>query len=261
MSANKTETINPSSYEHKTTGRKFGEAAFEGFATFLFMCTIFFSRGDVKVFVFGFWVILSIFGGITGAHVNPAITVGFYFTEQDWTFGLMKMGLYFLFQFTGCIVGVLLGYPFLQNNGQMFFIGTGKETLGEAFFAEFFFTGTFFFVIAVVTHAKYPTSNIAPINTALIISWFYMAATVGGPLSGSAFNPAVLLAINVTASFTRGKAALREVPYMLLGEITGVIVFALIYKYIYCPFLEHIKEENTKEYEDFTPVKTKIIEA
>jgi glycerol uptake facilitator protein len=259
-SYNKLETINPSSYEFKSTGRKFGEAGFECLATFLFMFTIFFSRGEVKIFAFGFWVIISVFGGISGAHVNPAITLGFYITEQDWVYGLLKMGLHICAQVLGCVLGVLLGYPFLGNE-PMFFIGTGTETEGRAFFGEFFLTGTFFFIIAIVCHPKHPPTNIAPINTALIVAWFYMAAEVGGKLSGSAFNPAVLLAINLTASFTsKGSAARKNIGVEILGEFLGVILFALIYRFVYCPFYELIQEEKKSPAKEFAPAEIKIAE-
>lgn len=254
MSSNIKEESNvQSSYASKTNGRKFGEAGFEFFATFLFMFSIFFARGDVKIFAFGFWVILTVFGGISGAHVNPAITLGFYITEQDWVYGLMKMGLHIVAQFLGCILGVLVGYPFLGSE-EMFFIGSGIHSHGRAFFGEFILTGTFFFIIAIVCHPKHPPTNLAPVNCLIIVAWFYMAALEGGKLSGSAFNPAVLLAINLTASMTKGSATRYNLGVMILGEFLGVIVFALIYKFIYCPFWELIQDEKNQP-EGYTQIK------
>ena len=112
MSSNIKEESNvQSSYASKTNGRKFGEAGFEFFATFLFMFSIFFARGDVRIFAFGFWVILTVFGGISGAHVNPAITLGFYITDCEYTdyfYSRLNEGLNALF--------ITAGLKFNYNN-------------------------------------------------------------------------------------------------------------------------------------------------
>lgn len=258
------DNVNPNSYEHKSTYRKLGEAGFECLATFLFMFIIFFSKGNVQVFGFGFWVLLSIFGGITGAHVNPAITLGFYVTDKDYSYGLMKMGLYFLSQFTGCILAVLLGYAMrLKSETSLFFIAPSliDATQMRSFFGEFFATGTFFFVIAVVCHPKYPICNSAPLNTAMIVGWFYCVAMIMGSFSGSALNPAVLLVVNIAAS-VYGKTS---VPYKflgvdILGQLTGVVAFGLIYTFIYCPFLDMMHEENNAKAAEFKKAEIKASE-
>jgi glycerol uptake facilitator-like aquaporin len=255
--------VNGSPYANKSISRKLGEAGFECFATFLFMCTIFFTKGQVEYFGFGFWVILSVFGPISGGHVNPAVTIAFYFIEQDWVYGLMKMGLYIVAQFIGCFAGVGLAYGIVGE--QIFQVGTGSELFKQAFFAEFFFTGTFFFIIAVCTHAKYPPTKFGPFNCAIIIAWFFMCCKAGGHLSGAAYNPAVLLALNLTTSaFGKNKEmATKNVPPMVAGEIVGAVVFAMVFKYVYCPFYEMIMDEknNASESNGFLEVKTKSIEA
>lgn len=245
-----------SAYEKKRTVRKLGEAAMEGFATFLFMSAIFYCRGNVALFAFGFWVILSVFGGISGAHVNPAITIGFYFVEQDWLYGLLKMALYTLFQFIGCIAGVFIGTVIVGEKPIAVITPNGISDW-QVFFSEFFFTGTFFFVIAIATHAKYPPTKFAPVNCALIIAWFYMAVNGGAVLSGAALNPAVLLTLNLSSKISAGNEVMKRIPMMVLGEIVGVIIFAVIFKYIYSPFWELVNDEKEKEAE-FTPVKNKV---
>lgn len=236
-----------STYGQKPFLRKLGEASFEGLATFLFMCTIYFSRGKIEIFIFGFWVILSCFGGISGAHVNPAISLGFYAIQGDHFHGLLKLFLYTVFQLFGCILGALLAFYVVQS--EVIYIhpyeGVGE---GNVFFSEFFFTGTFFFFIAFVCHEKHPPSNIVPLNTGIIVAWFYLIVNAGSKLSGAAFNPAVLITLNALARFGAHKTgAFAHVWIMIGAQLLGVIVFGLIFKYIFVPFYEITHQKNKKE--------------
>jgi len=148
------------------------------------------------------------------------------------------------------------------------FLGDGQtspnSTIGLRFFAEFFATGSFLFVIAIATHPKYPPSKMAPINTAIIIGWFYCVASIAGTMSGGALNPAVLLAINGLAS-NRGidGVNMRYTTERILGEILGVIFFACVFRYIYSPFLVYCNEdvpEKTGEGQNFVEAKTQYSE-
>jgi len=246
-----------SSYAQTPFIKKLGEASFEGLATFLFMCTIYFSKGRIEIFIFGMWVILSCFGGISGAHVNPAITLGFYAIQGDYFHGLLKLFLYTIFQLFGCILGAFLAFYVVQ--AEVIYIqpyqGVG---VGNVFFSEFFFTGTFFFFIAFVCHEKYPPSKIVPVNTAIIVAWFYLIVNAGSKLSGAAFNPAVLITLNALARFGAHKSgAFAHVWVMIAAQLLGVLVFSFIFKYIFVPFYEFTHQQNTKDRknnEDFQKV-------
>jgi len=235
-----------SAYGEKSLSRKLGEASFEGLATFLFMCAIYFSKGKIEIFIFGMWVILSCFGGLSGAHVNPAITLGFYSIQGDYIHGLVKFFLYLAFQMLGCTLGALLAYYLVQS--ELIYIHPYQGVSeGNIFFSEFFFTGTFFFFIAFVCHEKYPPSNIVPVNTGIIVAWFYLIVNAGSKLSGAAFNPAVLITLNTLARFGAAKTeAFNHVWIMIGAQFAGVLVFGLIFKFIFVPFYEATHQSNKK---------------
>jgi len=233
----------------KGIARKLGEASFEGLATFLFMCAIYFSKGKIEIFIFGMWVILSCFGGLSGAHVNPAITLGFYAIQGDYLNGASKLCLYAFFQMLGCILGALLAFYVVQQD-VIYIQPYQGVTEANIFFTEFFFTGTFFFFIAFVCHEKYPPSNIIPVNTAIIVSWFYLILNAGSKLSGAAFNPAVLITLNALARYGANKeGAFTHVWVMVGAQLIGVIIFGLIFKYLFVPFYEITHEKKNKKTE------------
>lgn len=235
--------INLQEYEQKSFNNYLYLSAFDGFATLLFMLSILFSEGNVKIFSFGFWAILSTFGGISGAHLNPAVTLGFYVTFGNWgLWGLLKMLLYVLFQFLGCFIAAGIKFGVVGKEQGAFAINGKCTTELCAFFGEFFYTGTFFFVISICTHPKYAPSKIGAINCAIIIAWFYSACEEGANLSGSAYNPAVLITIAIMNTFDHKVTQL--ITYKILGELLGVVVFGFIYKFIYCPGLEWVIKKN-----------------
>lgn len=235
------------------------KSVYEGLATFLFMCSIYFSKGRIEIFAFGFWVILSCFGGISGAHVNPAITLGFYVIQGDYLKGLLKLLLYTVFQFIGCILGAFLAF-YVVSEEVIYIEPYPGISEGNVFFSEFFFTGTFFFFIAFCCHEKYPPSNIAPINTAIIVSWFYLIVNAGSKLSGAAFNPAVLITLNALARFGAHKSgAFQHVWIMIGAELVGVFIFGLIFKFLFVPFYEFTHESKSKAKNDeYKEVKIQV---
>lgn len=211
---------------------------FELVGTFFFMIVIYFSGADVAKFVFGFWVILSLFAPFSGAHVNPAITLGCYIYECRWVNGLPKLFLYWLAQFIGAFLGVLLSRG-IWGSEKIVYVGVPtNEGAGIVFFSETFFTGTFCFVILFVCSKITSPFKQGPLNCALIVSWFYIICRAGSGLSGAAYNPAILTALNVVASVSKDPDATHYLLLMILGELVGVCIFAAIFKWVFENYFE-----------------------
>lgn len=210
------------------------QSSFEGFATFFFMISIYFSKGDIKIFIFGMWAVLCCFGIVSGAHVNPAITFGFYVYESNWLWGALKFTFYFFFQIIGCILGALLAKVLVGLDSV--YVVVPKSQSFNIYFSEFFFTGTFFFFIAYVVDPKIRITEHGPLQCALIVGWFYLIVNAGSFLSGAAYNPAVLLVLNVIAYILGEKNATSHIPLMICAEFIGAGIFALIFKYVFKPY-------------------------
>lgn len=208
------------------------KAIYEFVGIFFFVCTIYFTSGDVNKFIFGFWVILTFFGSYSGAHVNPAITFGCYIYDGKWFLGIIKLLLYWTAHIFGA--GLAAKFSYYVTHKEIFVALPAASNTFEVFFSEFMFTGTFLFVILFVcSDITGPQIGSTPMKTALIVGWFYCAVHMGSHLSGAAYNPAILLALNSFEYFLGNVKALNKIWYMVGAEFLGALVFALCFKYIF----------------------------
>jgi glycerol uptake facilitator-like aquaporin len=241
--------------ENKTKRSTFFDAFYDGVGTFLLICAIYYCKGDITKFVIGFWVILTIFGEYSGAHLNPAVTFGIYIYEHKFFEGLWKLVLYWIFQFGGAIGGAMVSRNFYKQPASF---GLPKDnTLFDILFIESLFTGLFIFIILQVAvspitgfkskHTTYGIDNSAPFRSALIVGWFYLLVNAGFYISGAAFNPAVLSVINFLASESTDAGVMKYVCYMIAAEMAGALVFALLHKLMFETYIDSIHPERSEE--------------
>jgi len=60
------------------------------------------------------FAIVMIFGGVSGGHFNPAVTLGVYVREAKWAGNFLFMIMIIASQITGALVGMLLSYVVLR---------------------------------------------------------------------------------------------------------------------------------------------------
>ena len=210
------------------------QSMYEFIGTFMFMSIIYFCKGDVTKFVFGFWVILSVFGKFSGAHVNPAITLGFYVYEGKFLTGLPKMLLYWTAQFLGALVGASFTKLFFKD---LVYVGVPTDSgLSSVMYSEFFFTGTFLFVILWVCSKDTSPTPYGPINCAIIVAWFFLIVNAGSKLSGAAYNPAILTVLNFIAYQVKDPTAIKYLATMIFSELLGASLFAVIFAWFFEPY-------------------------
>jgi glycerol uptake facilitator-like aquaporin len=215
-------------------------AIFEMAAMFMFVNVIYFCQADVGKFIFGMWVILVLFGQFSGAHVNPAVTLGFYCYEGEYRKGLVKLLLYWLFQFAGAAIGAAISREFYKK---LIFVSVPTNRgIAEVMFSEFVFTGTFIFVILFVCSLiTRPTKN-SGWNCAVIVGWFYTIVQAGAHISGAAYNPAVLTILNLFAYESTESKALHYIVLMIVAQLLGVISHAYIFKYGFEKYIKNKME-------------------
>lgn len=146
---------------------------------------------------FGLAVMAMIYsvGNISGAHLNPAVTIGFFAAGR---LSLAKVPFYIISQLTGAFLAALLLrvlYPAHATLGATL----PHAGVWQAFLAEVVFSFILMFVILNVSTGHKEKGIMAGVAVGGTV---LMAALAGGPLSGASMNPARSLAPALVSGMT-----------------------------------------------------------
>lgn len=187
-------------------------------------------------FAFGLAVVAMAYaiGGITGCHINPAITVSMLVAGKIKTREAVN---YIIGQFIGATLAAGVLY-FIQRGMPGFEMGEwalgangwGEGYLGgynmtSAFITEAVLTFLFLFVIFATT-SKWGNGNMAGLAIGLTLVLIHLVAI---PITGTSVNPARSFG---PAIFAQGKA-LTQLWLFIVAPIVGGIAAALVWKGIF----------------------------
>ncbi len=142
-------------------------------------------------FAFGLAVVAMAYtiGGISGCHINPAITFGAYLSKR---ISGKDAAMYMLFQVMGAILGSAIIYGLLQlGKNPAGFTNTGANGFKEGelwlgFAAETIFTAIFVFVVLGTTSKK-GAGAFAGLAIGLSLVLIHIVCI---PITGTSVNPA-----------------------------------------------------------------------
>ena len=180
------------------------------------------------------------FGPISGAHLNPSVSIAFLLTNQ---MKIKEFVLYVLSQLAGALCGFFCLYQLLfalkgevtdlacNGYGEL---SPSKISAFNAFIFEI--TITCFFVYIILT-------NCTKDNAPFIISFTLGSiAFFSGSLTGGSMNPARSLA----PAIIMGGTALKQSWLFIVAPLIGGSLSACLYKFFYCKKDEK-KKENKEE--------------
>ncbi len=177
---------------------------------------------------FALLAIVYTIGSVSGAHVNPAVTLGLAAVRK---ISGRDAAIYVLCQLAGGLLGAFLVYEFFKGRGAQIDYGTPAispkflqgGSVGLAFLAEA--VGTFALMWAVMGTAVNPETpkGVAGLGIGLTLGF---AVMVFGPATGGSFNPARWLGpALVSGHWTDGWL-------YVLAPIVGAALAALLYRFV-----------------------------
>lgn len=166
-------------------------------------------------------------GGISGCHINPAITLGVYLSGR---MSGKDAGMYMLFQVIGAILGSAVLYALVSSGSHGGPTTTGSNTYADgatlqAFIAEMVFTFIFVLVVLGTTDSKKGAGNLAGLAIGLTLVLIHIVCI---PVTGTSVNPARSIG---PAIFDGGKA-LSQLWLFIVAPFVGAALSALVWKVI-----------------------------
>lgn len=167
-------------------------------------------------------------GGVSGCHINPAITLGCMLS------GRMKNVegiLYMVFQVIGAFIGSGIIYLLTQNIDMAYATTTGANacapgvSLLGGFLAEVVFTFVFVLVVLGTTDAKKGAGNFAGLAIGLSLVLVHIVCI---PITGTSVNPAR----SIAPAVFEGGAALSQLWIFIVAPFVGAALSVLVWKLI-----------------------------
>lgn len=167
-------------------------------------------------------------GGVSGCHINPAITLGCMLSgRMQGKEGMM----YMLFQVIGAFIGSTILCVLTSNIDMAYATTTGANACAPGvsviggLLAEIVFTCVFVLVVLGTTDAKKGAGNFAGLAIGLSLILVHIVCI---PITGTSVNPAR----SIAPAIFNGGEALSQLWIFIVGPFVGAALSALIWKMV-----------------------------
>lgn len=166
-------------------------------------------------------------GGISGCHINPAITLGCLLSGR---ISGKDAGMYMIFQTIGAIIGAAVLFLCTSTSGSAI-VGTGANACQSGvsemggLVAEIVFTAIFVLVVLGTTDSKKGAGNFAGLAIGLSLILVHLVCI---RYTGTSVNPAR----SIGPALFQGGASLSQLWIFIVGPFIGAAIASLIWKCI-----------------------------
>ncbi len=200
-------------------------------------------------------VLVYLYGRISGAHVNPAVTLGLAANGNiKWS----EAGLYWVAQFLGAVLAALVLRTFvavLSNEAFSLATPSGLLTAKHPYYAMALEALLTFFLVTTFLHTMVDSQPVRPLAGWAMGATLVIAVLAGYPFTGAALNPARAFGPALfTKAIITGKADYLNILLYLvyfIGPFIGSVLAALLYRFFKA---EPAAEENVEEVAAEKPV-------
>lgn len=164
-------------------------------------------------------------GGISGCHINPAITLGCLLTKR---ISGKDAGMYMLFQVIGAILASCVLYAFVQTAPELAQgTTTGANSCAggvvNGLIVEIVVTFIFVLVVLGTTDSKVGAGNFAGLAIGITLILIHL---VGIHYTGTSVNPAR----SIGPAIFEGGVALNQLWVFIVGPFVGGALAALVWR-------------------------------
>ena len=166
-------------------------------------------------------------GGISGCHINPAITLGVYCSGG---MGGKDALLYMIFQVIGGILGSTILFILVSTGSHSGPTMTGSNGFGEgemlqAFIAETVFTFIFVLVALGATDKRKGAGKLAGLAIGLTLILVHIVCI---PITGTSVNPAR----SIGPALFEGGSSISQLWLFVVAPLTGSLASSIVWKTI-----------------------------
>lgn len=166
-------------------------------------------------------------GGISGCHINPAITLGVFLSGR---MSGKDASMYMVFQVIGAIIGSAILFALVSTGSHGGPTATGSNGFADgqmvqAFIAEAVFTFIFVLVVLGSTDSKKGAGAFAGLAIGLSLVLIHIVCI---PITGTSVNPAR----SIGPALFQGGAALSQLWLFIIAPFVGAAFSAIVWKTI-----------------------------
>ncbi len=162
-------------------------------------------------------VLILMFGTLSGAHFNPAVTLAFLLRGEV---SLRLAGPYWAAQVAGGLAGMCLAHGMFEQ--PILQLSTNPRTGGGQWLAEL--TATFGLVSAILAVLRYRAEAVAYAVGLYITAGYWFTA------STSFANPAVTIARSFTDTFSGIQPT--HAPGFILAQLLGAVIATYLFRWL-----------------------------